>query len=165
MYLSPNGQAWKNKKKSLCSPIRVQHDIFPAFTEPTHGMAAIPVLQQMTFLPVCCHSSCTSVTEQWRCVLPDESPVLCSPRGQERPRSSTTASGCTVTLASHESPEHINEGFTTKCSFIQKQLKIAAPPTLSPRHQDQNCICLDAESISCIPVATQGQNYFCEWRT
>lgn len=52
-----------------------------------------------------------TVTELWKQALPHESPVLCSPRGQGRSRSSTRLSACMVTLESHGTPEYVNEGY------------------------------------------------------
>lgn len=47
------------EKKSLYSPVRVQRELFLTFIDPTHGMAASLVLQQMKLLPVCSRSGCT----------------------------------------------------------------------------------------------------------
>lgn len=76
-------------------------------------MAAVLVLWKWNYCPLAVIRlyHWRTETEQWKQVFSHESPVLRSPRGQGRPRSSTTLSGCMVTVESHASPEHVNEGY------------------------------------------------------
>lgn len=83
MYLSPNVQS--RKKKSLFSPSRFQHDLFPTFIDPTHRMAAILVLQQKKLLPICCCSGCTIEGQQQSSgdESPQMSPQCCVPQEEK----------------------------------------------------------------------------------